>query len=90
MLLQSVKEYLEKNGTNEVHTKSKDGMLPLAVAAFWGYAEIVQLLLENGLVNHLYISMQYMSIFSYMSGYSTRVLNIVLTIYLTIYTFCTE
>ncbi|XP_033740559.1 protein phosphatase 1 regulatory subunit 16A-like [Pecten maximus] len=39
-----VKELLQKGcSPNE---RSKDGMTPLAVAAFWGYAEIVEVLLE--------------------------------------------
>ncbi|XP_060067788.1 protein phosphatase 1 regulatory subunit 16A-like [Ylistrum balloti] len=39
-----VKELLRKGcSPNE---RSKDGMTPLAVAAFWGYAEIVEVLLE--------------------------------------------
>ncbi|KAL3881186.1 hypothetical protein ACJMK2_027643 [Sinanodonta woodiana] len=30
----------------DVNEKSKDGMTPLAIAAFWGYAEVVELLLK--------------------------------------------
>jgi len=33
-----------------VNERSRDGMTPLGIAAFWGYAEIVELLLENGSV----------------------------------------
>lgn len=43
---QAVKQLIV-HGAN-VNERSKDGMTPLAIAAFWGYAEIVKLLLENG------------------------------------------
>ena len=32
----------------DVNQRSKDGMTPLSIAAFWGYAEITEILLENG------------------------------------------
>lgn len=45
-LFQAVENLLRQGAnTNE---RSKDGMTPLGIAAFWGYAEIVELLLEHG------------------------------------------
>ncbi|XP_064594443.1 cyclin-dependent kinase inhibitor 2A-like [Liolophura sinensis] len=41
-----MKALLERNA--DVNRISSDGMSPLAVASFWGYADIVQVLLENG------------------------------------------
>lgn len=32
----------------DVNGRSKDGMTPLGIAAFWGYADIVELLLNHG------------------------------------------
>jgi hypothetical protein len=32
----------------DINTRSKDGMTPLSVAAFWGYTDVVKYLLENG------------------------------------------
>lgn len=40
----------------DVNQRSHDGMTPLAIAAFWGYADIVRLLLENGYVCGCYSS----------------------------------
>ncbi|XP_076466766.1 uncharacterized protein LOC143298006 [Babylonia areolata] len=39
-------EQLVRKGA-DVNARSSDGMTPLAVAAFWGYADIVKFLLEN-------------------------------------------
>ena len=35
----------------DVGAKGLDGMTPLALASFWGYTEIVQILLKFGFVN---------------------------------------
>ncbi|XP_041351655.1 serine/threonine-protein kinase TNNI3K-like [Gigantopelta aegis] len=32
----------------DINQRSTDGISPLAIAAFWGYADVVQILLENG------------------------------------------
>jgi len=32
----------------DVNERSRDGMTPLGIAAFWGYAEIAELLLSKG------------------------------------------
>ena len=45
---QTVKSLLERSDGSDVNKRSTDGMTPLGVAAFWGYADIVQLLLEHG------------------------------------------
>ncbi|XP_050393170.1 serine/threonine-protein kinase TNNI3K [Patella vulgata] len=39
-------KYLIDNGEN-INVRSSDGMTPLAIAAFWGYADVVEFLLEN-------------------------------------------
>ena len=44
---QEVAGILDKGGV-DVNQRSSDGFAPLCVAAFWGYAEIVKLLLERG------------------------------------------
>ena len=31
----------------DINKQSSDGFMPLCTAAFWGYADIVKLLLEN-------------------------------------------
>ena len=31
-----------------MNVMSADGMTPLGISAFWGYAEIVEVLLKNG------------------------------------------
>jgi ankyrin repeat protein len=33
---------------HDVNTRSREGMTPLAIAAFWGYADIAKLLLDHG------------------------------------------
>jgi len=38
----------------DVNARSNDGMTPLAIAAFWGYADIVKVLLENGSVGQTF------------------------------------
>ena len=43
---QQVEELLGKG--QDVNERSREGMTPLGIAAFWGYAEIAELLLENG------------------------------------------
>ena len=32
----------------DVNARSRDGMTPLGIAAFWGYADIAEILLQNG------------------------------------------
>lgn len=44
-IFQLLKDIL-KQGAN-VNERSKDGMTPLALAAFWGYADVVECLLKN-------------------------------------------
>lgn len=39
-------EQLIKSGA-DVNQRSSDGFVPLCIAAFWGYAEIVKLLLDS-------------------------------------------
>ncbi len=34
----------------DVNSRSSDGMTPLSIAAFWGYADIAKLLLEHRFV----------------------------------------
>lgn len=34
-----------------MNERSRDGMTPLGIAAFWGYADIVELLLNHGYVD---------------------------------------
>ena len=36
----------------DVNERSTEGFAPLCIAAFWGYAEIVKMLLEHGWVDH--------------------------------------
>lgn len=43
---QEVEKLLEAGGN--VNQRSQDGMTPLGIAAFWGYAEIVERLLQYG------------------------------------------
>ncbi|XP_074652059.1 uncharacterized protein LOC141906673 [Tubulanus polymorphus] len=45
--VQFVKQQLNSNQI-DLNSRSPDGMTPLCLAAFWGYAEIVQSLLEHG------------------------------------------
>ena len=47
-LLKAVQQLVRERA--EVNARSNDGMTPLAIAAFWGYADIVKVLLENGSV----------------------------------------
>jgi ankyrin repeat protein len=44
VLLQYVRQCVEQGG--KINEYSNDGMTPLAVAAFWGYADIAEFLLE--------------------------------------------
>ena len=46
VLFQSI-EGLIKEGA-DVNARSRDGMTPLGIAAFWGYADIAEILLQNG------------------------------------------
>lgn len=46
VLLQYVRQCVEQGG--KINEYSNDGMTPLAVAAFWGYADIAEFLLEIG------------------------------------------
>lgn len=48
--LQEVEALLNRG--SEINQKSSDGFAPLCIAAFWGYADIVKLLLERGLVSN--------------------------------------
>lgn len=45
-MLQAI-ENLISQGAN-VNERSRDGMTPLGIAAFWGYADIAELLLKHG------------------------------------------
>lgn len=47
--MQIVKQKI-KDGAG-VNQRASDGSLPLCTAAFWGYADIVDLLLENKYAN---------------------------------------
>ena len=40
-------EELVKRGA-DINERSNDGMTPLGIAAFWGYAEIAEFLLNSG------------------------------------------
>ena len=40
-------EELVKRGA-DINERSSDGMTPLGIAAFWGYAEIAEFLLKSG------------------------------------------
>ena len=44
--LKAVKRLLDQGA--DINANSKDGMTPLSIAAFWGYADIVKVLLESG------------------------------------------
>ena len=48
--VQAVKTLLEQGA--DLNANSKDGMTPLSIAAFWGYSDIVKLLLESGYVKY--------------------------------------
>ena len=39
---------LLNNESVDVAAKSKDGMTPLSIASFWGYADIALMLLKKG------------------------------------------
>ena len=45
---QAVEKLLKSTEKVDVNERSSEGFAPLCIAAFWGYAEIVKLLLENG------------------------------------------
>ena len=47
-VLQGVQQLIRQGA--DVNARSNDGMTPLAIASFWGYADIVKLLLEKGSV----------------------------------------
>ena len=40
-------EELVKSGA-DINERSSDGMTPLGIAAFWGYAELAEFLLKSG------------------------------------------
>ena len=46
IISQALKKLLETGA--DPNKKSRDGMTPLAVAAFWGYDQIASLLIEKG------------------------------------------
>ena len=46
VFIQAVQALLDHGA--DVNKKSKDGMTPLCIASFWGYAHIAKALLQNG------------------------------------------
>ena len=47
--MQVVQKVVAEGGC--VNERSRDGFVPLCIAAFWGHADIVKFLLENGFVS---------------------------------------
>lgn len=45
---QAVEKILKSAEKVDVNERSTEGFAPLCIAAFWGYAEIVKMLLEHG------------------------------------------